>query len=165
MTARVARRDHPRGRERATSPHRRSWREDDTVTDPVHELLAAAVKGSARLENALERVWTSHQHHPHYDDTSNPKEPPVSVLDTIRADFAAVIDKAEQDAAKVERYESEPLVQGIIGMIETVPVAREILTPVLDGLNKLASMAPVAPAAADPAAPAADPNPQTYVAQ
>ena len=124
-----------------------------------HELGVVFRHGKADVS----RVWqhiTSHHPPAHYDPaSSNPKETPVS-LDTIRIDFASILDKAEQDAAKVARYESEPLVQGVLAMIETMPVAREILVPVLAGLGKLAAAAPPA----DPAAHG-DPQVQTGVAQ
>lgn len=90
----------------------------------------------------------------------------MSVLDTLRTDFETVIAKAEDDAAKVQKYEAEPLVQGVLDMLEAVPEARDILTPVLAGLGKLAAMNPPAEdVAADvPAEPAGDPQLQTGIA-
>lgn len=125
---------------------------------PIYDLLEVQMlaERARRLARALDG----------YDYGSDLKETPMSVLDTLRTDFETVIAKAEDDAAKVQKYEAEPLVQGVLDMLEAVPEARDILTPVLAGLGKLAAMNPPAEdVAADvPAEPAGDPQLQTGIA-
>ena len=161
------------------------------MTDPVHEMLAAAVKGSARLEHALDTVWhdiTSHHAHPHYDSDSDPKGPDMSVLtdfeDKIRQFGADVQAKIEDlvttgppvihaAAETIDRWSQSKIVSELENLAAPLdPALEEALATAIrvagSAAQTIANLsAPPAPAAEPGPAgpPSADAQPQTYVAQ
>lgn len=131
------------------------------IADQLQRELGIVINHGEQDIDAIRRVWhnlTNRNQPEPYHSSNHPKGPPVSIADSLRTDLEnllenhrAVIERAEQDAAKVQRYESEPLIRSLVDMLETVPTARDILTPVLAGVSKLAAMStPAEPASADP---------------
>lgn len=128
---------------------------------------------------AVRHVWhdITHRNQPHaYHQPQDPERtPPVSLLDDMTSELtalatdassiyqhgktvleqhlpgiSAVVAQAEQDAAKVARYESEPIITDIAAILEAaVPGAREVIAPVVAMLKGLAAAAPAQPVAAE----------------
>lgn len=145
------------------------------MTAPIHDRLAAEtgiiIDHGRQDIDAIRRLWhtlTGHDYHDPDDTTPiaadrqnlSETETPMSVLD----DLKNILDKGEEDAAKVVKYESEPLVAGIIDMLEAVPEARGIIQMILGAIGKLASMAPPAAPEAGPNVAPVDPQIQTGIA-
>jgi len=93
----------------------------------------------------LRHVWphnTSHQPQQPYHETDTTPGAAMPTTATLRADFDAILTQAEQDAAKIARYEANPLFAEVVTILEAIPEAGSAIRVAIAGVNALAGAAP-----------------------